>query len=386
MTFAPRHHLTLVVIAAFCVGILTSCASSEAIPTYQDATDTQYLHDDEGNLWDVADLAHQEMVKQNVLYDDPALQAYLKDVHDRLFPEFNGVFKLFVIRNSVANAFVMPNGYVYFNTGLLARLDNEAQLASILAHEGSHFVERHSLKQRRNIHSSALVSLAIGVGTGYTELYQLGTIASLSGYSQFLENEADSEGFARLAAAGYDIYEAVKPFQLLEAEAKALDYPKQLFFRSHPKMHERVESLSRLTAAHPGCLQPCDRNSQNKRFHRLADTARLDAIDSLHAKGDYKSLIFLLDTQNKLELFSAQARFYLADAFRLRGNDEDQQRMLDEYEATIQEAPDFAPTYRALGRLHIADDRERAVGYFKKYLVLAPNANDRALIEGFINE
>ena len=86
------------------------------------------------------------------------------------------------------NAFALPNGSIYFNIGLLARIENEAQLATILAHEAAHFIEKHSFRQR--VSSKNYAAFAVS-GIPFSRLV---AVSSISGFSQDLEREADKKG------------------------------------------------------------------------------------------------------------------------------------------------------------------------------------------------
>ena len=81
-------------------------------------------------------------------YEDRRATAYLQGVMDRLYPEFKGKIHVHLYDFTQLNAFALPNGSVYFNIGLLARIGNEAQLAAVLGHEAAHFVEKHSFRER----------------------------------------------------------------------------------------------------------------------------------------------------------------------------------------------------------------------------------------------
>ena len=85
----------------------------------------------------------REIENSGLLYAEPALDAYLQSVLDRLFPDKAGQLQVRVLRETDFNAFALANGHIYFNTGTLLRLDDEAGLASILGHEGTHVTEDH---------------------------------------------------------------------------------------------------------------------------------------------------------------------------------------------------------------------------------------------------
>ena len=101
----------------------------------------------ENSLWQEADEFDQALVRAGKVNADPALTAYLQGIMDRLYPEFGGRLHVHLLNAQQINAFALPNGSVYVNAGLIARFQNEAQLATVMAHEGAHFTHRHSLQQ-----------------------------------------------------------------------------------------------------------------------------------------------------------------------------------------------------------------------------------------------
>jgi len=104
------------------------------------------------------------------------------------------------------NAFAVPGGYVYVYTGLLRQLDSQAQLAGVLAHETSHVVERHSVKQiQEGMGAQVLASLIFG-GSGQATQAAVGVGLALvqRGYSRKMEEEADYDGVIYMARAGYN--------------------------------------------------------------------------------------------------------------------------------------------------------------------------------------
>ncbi|MBK7817208.1 MAG: M48 family metallopeptidase [Sphingobacteriaceae bacterium] len=90
-----------------------------------------------------------------MLFNSP-LSTYVNKVVDEVFkssPELRKQLQIFIVKSDVVNAYCFDNGIILINIGLLAQLDNEAQLAFILSHEASHFVKKHSLEGY--VHSNA---------------------------------------------------------------------------------------------------------------------------------------------------------------------------------------------------------------------------------------
>ncbi|MGH7277343.1 MAG: M48 family metalloprotease, partial [Candidatus Rokuibacteriota bacterium] len=235
---------------------------------------------EERSLWAKAEKEEEAILKRAKVYDDQLLNEYLAKVGDRLIPESAKAaggpgFKFGVIKDPTLNAFAMPNGSMYIHTGLLSRLDNEAQLATILAHEATHVTHRHSLRFMRDARNKQILYRVLGIAasigvaaaagsqarsgdyvgaailsqTANAVLglgLQLAAIASINGYGRDLEREADAEGMDQLVKAGYDPSEAPRVFQLLQSESKDRGSLETFFFGSHPKLQERIDTTQEL--------------------------------------------------------------------------------------------------------------------------------------------
>ena len=126
------------------------CASTSVAPRTR--PDVAVADTDEQGLWKLADEAQAELDRSGRVYADAALDAYLLEVAHRLEPPevFAAIpFRIRVIRDRTPNAFCLPNGATYVNTGMLALVGDEAELAALLGHELTHAVQRHALRSLR---------------------------------------------------------------------------------------------------------------------------------------------------------------------------------------------------------------------------------------------
>jgi len=190
---------------------LQGCASTGSIESFESSEATDQLFDDEERLWGISEEASEDFRMAGLIYQDAELNSYLQEVTDNLFPDFIGKINVQAFKSSSLNAFVMPNGNVYVNIGLLARMENEAQLASVLAHEGIHFTERHSLKSNRSAKNTMGFGVFLNMATGLP-IGSLIAASSISGFSRSKENESDTMGFERLLDAGYKVEEGTEFF------------------------------------------------------------------------------------------------------------------------------------------------------------------------------
>jgi len=353
--------------------LLAACASVQPL---QSSADTAKIDGDEKRVWAEAREADTVIRNSDEIYADAAATRYLQGVMDRLYPEFRGSITVHILKAPSLNAFALPNGSVYFHLGLLARLDNEAQLATVLGHEAAHFVHKHGYQEREHLKSmSAFAAVVPGIG-------DLIGSSSVYGYSRDLEREADELGFQRLVKAGYDPREAPKTFEILAADVKSEEIDEPYFFSTHPRLIERVETMQTLAAARP-------KGGRVGRPEFLAVTGRLRiaALESDLSMNHYKSVLLVLGDKNRVKEYPPEAQFYLGEAYRLRGDKGDETLMEKSYLAAVGRAPRFAPAQRALGVYYMKKkDYRHAEQYLAAYLRLAPNAPDSGYVRQYYND
>ena len=139
---------------------------------------------------------------------------YLDRVADKLLahdPGLRAKVKFYLVNTSEVNAFTFTNGMIFVNIGLFARLENEAQLAFILAHEIAHYTEKHAFERYKFASESEVEDM------GEEEFLEV----VLSKFSRTQEFEADKIGFNIFKKSGYSLPEATKVFDIL----KISEYP-----------------------------------------------------------------------------------------------------------------------------------------------------------------
>lgn len=346
-----------------------------------------------------AQIEHSE-----ILFDDPELNAYLQEVTDRMFPEMKGKLRVRTFRDPEFNAFAVATGGIYFHTGTLLRLDDEAQLASVLGHEGTHVTADHMYRHVKTAKSASVITLIAGLAAaGYgvpPDLVSIIGYSSMAGFSRSFERESDRGGFDRMVAVGYDARAGALAFARLERELAARHVSQgPYFFASHPAVKERVETLTEFGGESP---PPGERYVE--RYRAVTLRARMNALEQIHRAGNGKALVFLLEDEKLLGTLPPQARFYLADGFRLRAEKAkkdskdrrspaqieaqraaDAARALEEYERTIVESPEFGPTWQALAMHHYrAGDKARALELFRRYVERVPDPKQSGYARQYI--
>lgn len=341
------------------------------------------LEEEEVRLWREGDNADKQLLRAGRLYQHPALTAYLQRIMDRLYPEWAGTIRVSLVDDPSLNAFALPNGSIYFHVGLLARLENEAQLATVLAHEGAHFVLRHGYQHRQQVKGASAFGLVVGViGVPIVSIIgQLAAVSSMFGYSQTLEKEADDMGFRRMVLAGYEPKESVRVFEHLADEAKANEQKEPFFFASHPQLTERIESYLKLLP-HSGAENG---EVEAERFEASIGDLRTLTIESDLGRARFKNVLLILEDPERRKRYPPYADYFLGEAYRLRGEEGDLEKARAAYLKSIQAAPDYAPGYRQLGLISLKQQQlSEAKDYFTRYLQKQPAAKDKAFIDGYL--
>ena len=231
-------------------------------------------------------------------YIDPELQTYVTAVGRRLAAVSDRAglpYEFVVLNNPVPNAWALPGGKIAINTGLLLHLEDESQLAAVLAHEIVHAAARHGATQMSR---SILLDLGVQAtaiaahNAGYAELgsaAQLGAQAWMARYGRDDELESDAYGMEYMSRAGYDPLGAVElqeTFVRLSADRRE-DFLSGLF-ASHPPSRERVNrNRAKAATLPPGGLR--NRDEYQQRIAQLirdqpAQEAQAEAIEALNAK------------------------------------------------------------------------------------------------------
>ena len=197
--------------------------------------------------------AAPEIEKEMGRYEDPALEAYINEVGQRLVAagdERGYRYSFKVVDRPEMNAFALPGGYVYVTRGLLALANNEAELAGVLGHEIGHVTQRHIAKALTravgyNVLTLGIIGLAAAnKGTrgqvGAAAVTMQGLVANImNGFSRDLEAEADEVGMRIAAKSGYDP-RAVVTFMRAVRTQERLSGQGFHAFSDHPGTNERI--------------------------------------------------------------------------------------------------------------------------------------------------
>jgi len=408
-----RVWLHAMLLAIISMVLCAACASR--LPPLDTLGLSAALEPDEALVWQQAAREHRRLSVSGHLLRDPLLEDYLTSVARGLMPPelaHGGMaISVHVLANPSLNAFSLPNGAIYLHSGLLARLENEAQLALVLGSELGHIVHRHAIRYLRQERSKdlwrrvafvttplvlgpLLAPLGISVSGGAnpavllqrpsvqellhddafeiayalsrrpgashrfdpaTSLYTrtqpaLALLASVRRYNPTLAEEADQFAVEAMVRAGYDPREAERTLPHLQATSRALG-AQEPFWWGQPSIHEeRRRWVHTVLEALPtgGSPNPLAASENDVYQQRTRLLVRENARLELKA-GRVEEAVAQLDRVLRLQPHDAVAHYYLGNAYMAEASTPDQLRQAAEAYATATQLDGrFAEAYRAL--------------------------------------
>ena len=200
--------------------------------------------------WQLGNQLKAQVEQQVQLVRDPQALAYIRMVGERIHavtPLANRPFDFEIVNDSTVNAFSLPGGHVYINSGLIAQADKVDMLAGVMAHEISHVVARHAIKQVQQQQEISVIG-AILLGQNPNALAQIAAQVLAGGamarFSRADEKQADDMGLDFMTRAGYDPHGMLDMFQKLLALDKGGSSSVARFFQDHPGTQDRIDDIS----------------------------------------------------------------------------------------------------------------------------------------------
>lgn len=393
-------------------------------------------------LLEQVNLLDRRFERDGLVLEDEATNAYLKRVGEVLLPRGlnleHVLWKFRALRDPAPNAIALPNGSIYVTTGLLALMDNESQVASVIAHEMTHVLRRHTYLQNRSNRKKFLamnIMAAVGayapggvvgaVITIVTAVAPFIVLATMFGYSRDLEREADLRGIDMMIAAEYPPEEMVKMMKVLNQDIEGEEI--RYFYNDHPALQERVNYLSSYLGARADKVTPqMELNRERAAYFTKTESLMRHDIQLAMNAARFRSAAYLAQRLVEFRPNSSENVFLLAEAYRNLGprspqltekeltnsakkdaakkrakrTPEEEERDLlatpagqqnwkthqQKAEALYQRAANsenpFPAIHRGLGMLYEKLGRtNEAVTEYEKYLELAPGAMDRERIQ-----
>jgi len=388
-----------------------------------------------------ADLLDVRLERDGLVLADESANAYVRRIGKSLIPrelELERVsFRFRIVRDPQPNAFALPNGSIYVTTGLMTLIDNESQLAAIIAHELTHVMRRHTYVHNRSNRKKFLTMNVMAAVGAYAPGGIVGAVimvvttvapfimmATIYGYSRDLEREADLKGIDMMISAEYPPEEMVSVMKLLDRDFEGENI--RLFYNDHPSLDERIKYLSGYLGARADKVTPQMELHRERTayFQNVESVMRHDLQLAINA-GRARSAIYLAQ---RLVDFHADSEnlFWLAESYRtlgprapqltereltnsakkdaakksLKRTAEEEERELlatpagkenwqrhqqmaeDLYRRALNAENPVPVVHRGLGMLYEKLERRTdAAAEYERYLELSPSASDRARIQ-----
>jgi predicted Zn-dependent protease len=194
----------------------------------------------------------QQVERQAKIINDPVIAEYVNRIGQNLVRNSDAKvpFTIKVIDSEEVNAFALPGGFFFVNSGLILKAENEAELAGVMAHEIAHVAARHGTRQATRgeiAQLSTIPLLFLGGWTGYG-IRQATSVLVPVGFLQFsrvFEAEADMLGLQYMYKAGYDPISFVDFFEKIESLEKKKPGTMAKVFSTHPMTDDRIRSAQK---------------------------------------------------------------------------------------------------------------------------------------------
>jgi predicted Zn-dependent protease len=343
------------------------------------------LASDEGGLWAMMEHEETRLRRSPFMIHDAGLHDYLQGIVCKLAGEHCPDVRTYPVRVPFFNASMAPNGMMQVWSGLLLRVDNEAQLAAVLGHETGHYLQRHTLDRLRDIRSRSAFATFMGMFGMVGLVGQMAAMAGAFGFSRDQERQADRIGLKLMTQAGYDPRQAAIVWDNLLAElaGSSREDPakRNPMFATHPPSAERGATLKRLAQdATGGFVGEAEYAAQLKPL-------RFALLDDEIKRGQYGETLILLDRMVQREPDQAMLFYFRGETHRLRAADTDADSTVADLTRAVALGGEPPQVYRSLGyvyqKLGHGEDARSAFG---RYLERTPDAPDAGLIRQYISE
>jgi predicted Zn-dependent protease len=227
----------------------------------------------------------QQVEASAKLIQDPVVTEYVNRVGQNLVRNSDAKvpFTIKVIDDNTINAFALPGGFFYVNSGVILAADDEAEMAGVMAHEIAHVAACHAAREQTrselaNLATIPLIFVGGGIGYAARAATSIAVPAGFLKFSRTFEGQADFLGLQYMYRSGYDPQAFISFFEKVEAQEKKKPGFLAKTFSSHPMTPDRVDKSQHEIQT---ILPPKDEYVlDTSEFDQVK--ARLAALDSHH--------------------------------------------------------------------------------------------------------
>jgi predicted Zn-dependent protease len=340
---------------------------------------TSAAPDQTTRLWRLAAKEQAVLEQRGVVLHDASLSSYLQTVAERLWEQVPTDLEtptLEVVMDPRMQAYAYPNGYCFLSTGILNRIENEDQLAMILAHEMVHYLRQHTAALYDHFQLTSH-----STGLPYADGSQAAGGLAMKQKIDAAEDQADDEGLSILKAAGYCETEVLSLMSNLlnslqdQGSAETLERLESRIKTMKTRIGQTRVTVSckSATAGDPVLF-----------LNRIAPAMMANAQAALTC-GDWNQADQSISKFLALKPDDAHAHYIKGEVLRRRNDGDSKNQCIGSYLKALKIDPGFPSAHRALGELHFKAGRFRtAKPYFEAFLNLAPQDGARAFIKGYL--
>ncbi|SMF24593.1 Putative Zn-dependent protease, contains TPR repeats [Alteromonadaceae bacterium Bs31] len=317
----PAHLLPLKTIFLLSITFLSACntiSAKDVKPVTDDSADYM-AHPEELELMEESERLHEQMVRKGLIYRNNEIAAYIEDLAERIqTDEVKAKLNLhfYVTRDPSINAFALPNGNIYLNIGLMNKLETEAQLAFVMAHEAAHVVQRHSFKTTLNLQSNVIGAHVADLFLAGTGLSYLAAVTNIANYSREMETEADEKALVYLSGSTqYNLDSAIHTFEQLKEVKHSKD--RASIWASHPDNAARYNHAMAFITANQ--LQLDAEAVSSSQFESIKDLLTESTVKMRLRFRQYQLAEEVCLSAIEKNGDSALMLSYVGDSYRLRG-------------------------------------------------------------------
>jgi predicted Zn-dependent protease len=332
-------------------------------------------------LWRLAAQEQATLEQRGILLPDRTVSDYVQAVSDRLWEQVHSNLKsptIKVVTDTRMEAYAYPNGYCLLTTGILSQIENEDQLAMILAHELVHYARQHTVL----LYDHFQMSIP-GTGLSYARQTRSAGIPTMQQKIDAAEYQADEEGLTILKAAGYCEAEVLP---LMSNLNKSLQ--DQGSTETIERLEKRIKNMRTIMGQTPEritCTSTAD-GGRDFFLNRITPVLLANAQAALNC-GDWRQADLSISRFLMLKQDNARA-YYLKGEIQRRRNDADvKNQCIGSYQKALEIDPEFPLAHRALGELNYKAGRfQTAKMHFEAFLSLAPQDHASEFIKGYLRQ
>jgi beta-barrel assembly-enhancing protease len=326
------------------------------------------------------------LVHSGLTFSDAALDEHLSGVMTRVAPTEARAVTVRVLRAPSVNAFVLPNGSIWIDAGLLAHLSDDAQLALVLAHEIAHLRRHHAQAALQERASKKVASQIAGLVLAPVGLADPASRALYSmmvaGYGRDRELEADRDGFNLVRAADMPVGSLPALFDTVDA---LRDESSPALYSDHPSNAARKAALLALMGHDPTASASAE---DAMAFRSITHPAVIESIRLCLEYGKVQRALVEANAQLARDDQQPQLHMLRGEALRKLATDPMAHEMADAiaaYDRALVLEPKVAEAHRGLGYIALArGDKLTARRELQQYIDLAPQAADGRFVRALL--